>query len=111
MNTVLEFGIVFLGQQRRIVGQSTTQSLDPIALVAVEIRQHEMMDERLIAGMTNPEPHAAIIIAAQGRDRAQAIVPGIAATRLNTHLAARQIEFVMKHDDIRERNLDRKSVV
>ncbi len=55
------------------------------------------MNERLVAGMADAHPHAAIVVAALGRDGAQAIVAGIAASGLHPELGRRQVEFVMEH--------------
>ena len=63
------------------------------------------MHERLVAGMADAESHAPVVVAHMRGDRAQAIVSGVAAAELYPQLARREIEFVMQHEYVGERDL------
>ena len=58
-----------------------------------------MVDERLVAGMADAEPHPLVAGAEMGGDRAQSIVAGVAAADLDPHLGRREIEFVVDDDE------------
>ena len=63
---------------------------------------HQLLD----AGMTDAEPHPAIVVADMRRDRAQAVVAGDAAADLDPHLRRRQFELVVEHGDVARRDLE-----
>src|SRR5690606_1717863 len=73
---------------------------DPVPLRLGEIRQDEGMHDILMAGMADAEPYAHIIVADGRRDRAQAVMAGIAATRLYAEFGRRQIQLVVEDDDV-----------
>ena len=75
-------------------------ALDPFALGLGEVAQHVAVHQLLDARMADAEAHAAIIVADMGRDRAQAVVAGIAAAVLDAHLRRRQVDLVVQHDDV-----------
>ena len=58
------------------------------------------MDERLVPGMADAEPHAPVVVADMGGDRAQAVVAGIAASSLQLELGRRQVDLVVKDVDV-----------
>src|SRR5690242_15465070 len=57
------------------------------------------MYQILDTGVTDPEPHAAILVADMRADRAQPVMAGDAATHLDPHLGGRKLELVLKHGD------------
>src|SRR6185437_9675394 len=57
-------------------------------------------------GVTDPEPHAAIIVADMRGDRAQAVMAGNAASDLHPHLPGRQLELVLEHGDLAQAELE-----
>src|SRR5271166_947537 len=98
MGLVLEAGVLAFDQERRRVGDRRADRLDPVHLRLGEIAQHEIMDERLVAGMADAEPYAAVVVADMGGDRAQAVVARVAAADLDPHLGGREVEFVVNDD-------------
>src|SRR5438270_4495688 len=58
------------------------------------------MDERLVAGMADAEAHALVIVAHMRGDRAQAVMPGIAAADLHAQLPGREVEFIVEDDNV-----------
>src|SRR6516162_9204793 len=56
--------------------------------------------------MTDTDPHPPIIGPEESVDRAQAVMPGIAAAALDAQLARPQIDLVVDHDDFRRRDLE-----
>src|SRR5690242_8702591 len=55
--------------------------------------------------MADTDAHPAIVVADAGRERTQAVVTGISPAHLDAHLAGRQIDLVVEHDDVGERKL------
>ena len=58
-----------------------------------------MINQRLVAGMADADPHALKVVADMGADRAQPVMAGIAAADLHSDLAGREIELVVKDDE------------
>ena len=56
--------------------------------------------------MADADAHAAIVVAAMGRDRAQAVMAGIAAADLHAQLAGRQVELVVEDRHVVQRDLE-----
>src|SRR5256885_17193193 len=56
--------------------------------------------------MTDPQPHAPILVADMRGDRAQPVVTGDAPADLDAHLGGRQFELVLKHRDFVGRELE-----
>ena len=81
MDLVLEARVLALDEQRRGVGHRAADRLDPGHLRLGEVAQHEIVHERLVAGMADAEPHPPVFVADMGGDRTQAVVPGVAARR------------------------------
>ena len=106
MHLVLERRILGRRQQPRIVRHRVAQRLHPRPVGLGEIRQHVVMHQILDAGMTDAEPHPAIVIADMRRDRAQAVMAGDAAADLDAHFGRRQFEFVLEHGDVACRDLE-----
>src|SRR5262249_54292891 len=50
--------------------------------------------------MPDAEAHAAVVISYMFGNRAQAVMAGIAAAKLDPELARRQFNLVVKHDDV-----------
>ena len=69
--------------------------LDPPCLRFGEVVQDIIIDERLVAGMADADPHPLVAGADMGGDRAQAVVAGVAAADLDPHLGRREIELVV----------------
>src|SRR6478735_936934 len=63
MHLVLEAGIFMGRQQGRVIGAGGAEVLDPGLLDLTEIVEHVGMDERLVAGMADAHPHAAVVVA------------------------------------------------
>ena len=62
---------------------------------------HQLLDAR----MADADPHPAIVVADMGGDRAQPVVAGDAAAGLHPHLAGRQVDLVVEHHDVGQRQL------
>ena len=77
--------------------------VDPAAIAFGEIAEHIMLHQVLVAGMTDTNADAAILIADVLGDRAQAIMPGDATADFHPYLRRRQIDLVVKHGDVRRR--------
>ena len=75
------------------------------ALVLGEVAEHVRLHQFLDAGMTDTDAHAAVVVADMRRDRAQPVVAGDAAAGLHPHLAGREIDLVVEHDDLGEAEL------
>src|SRR4051812_33247369 len=56
--------------------------------------------------MPDPEPDTLVTVAAQRGDRTQAVMAGIAATRLHAELRGREIELIMERDHVADRQLE-----
>ena len=87
------------GQERDSLGDRAADGIDPARLGFREVIQDIVMDERLVAGMTDADPHPLVAGADMGGDRPQAVVAGVAAADLHPHLAGREVEFVMDDDE------------
>ncbi len=106
MHLVLEGRLLARGQQPGVIGHRLAQRLDPRPLRLGEVAKHIGMDQVLEAGVADAEPHAGVVVADMGGDRAQPVVPGVAAAGLDAQLARRQIEFVMEHGNVAKRQLE-----
>ena len=106
MHPVLERRVLFGRQQPGILGHRLAERLDPGTVALGEIRQHVAVHQFLDAGVADPDPHPAILVADMRGDRAQAVVAGNAAADLDPHLAVRQFEFILKHGDLAGRELE-----
>ena len=98
------------GQQRRFLGQRAQQLGQPavlgIALVGLEVAQHPVQHQVLVAGMADADAHPAIVLADMGVDVAQAVVAAGTAALLHAHPAGREVELVVEHHDAVERDLE-----
>src|SRR5258705_11466204 len=106
MHPVLERRILLRRQQSGIVGDRHAQRLHPGAVAFREIRQHVTVHQFLDAGMTDAEPHPAILVADMRTDRAQAVMAGDAAADLDAHLRRRQFDLIVEHSDLAGRELE-----
>src|SRR5712671_3450180 len=106
MHPVLERRILPRRQQSGIVGHRRAQRLYPGAVALGEIRQHVAVHQFLDAGMTDAEPHAAILVADMRTDRAQAVMAGDAAADLDAYLRRLQFDLILKHGDLARRELE-----
>ncbi len=102
MHLVLKTRILATRQIVRVVGDDVRQCLHPAALALGKISEHVGVDLILHTRMTDPEAHAAIVVADMRRDRTQAVVPRDAAADLHPHLAGRQLKLVLEHHDVGE---------
>src|SRR5258708_9933895 len=100
MHLVLKRRVAAGGEQRSSMGARLAQRLDPGPVALGKIRQHVAVHQFLDAGMTDPKPHPAILVADMRGDRAQPVVAGNAAADLDAHFRRRQFEFVLKHGDL-----------
>src|SRR3954452_21199527 len=89
-----------------MLGHRVAERRHPVVVGFGEVRQHVAVHQFLDAGMTDAEPHPAILVADMGGDRAQAVVAGDAAADLHPHLAWRQFELVMEYGDVARRDLE-----
>src|SRR5271165_5294539 len=96
MDLVLEARILILDQQRRSVGHGATEGVHPAQFRLRKVAQHEIMNQRLVSGMADAEPHAPVVVADMRADRAQTVVSGVAAADLHPDLCGRKIELVVK---------------
>src|SRR5579883_2222853 len=99
-----------LGQQRRFLGQRVQEFGQPaglvIALVRLEVAQHPVQHEVLVAGMADADADATIVVADMGVDVAQAVVAAGAAALLHAHAAGRKVELVVEHHHAVQRHLE-----
>ena len=72
--------------------RSSTQA----CLALSEIAQHVALHQRLVARMADAEADSAVLVAAMGGDRAQAVMAGIAAADLHAEFRRRKIELVVE---------------
>ena len=105
MNLVLKARVFAADEQLDIVGEDGDQRLDPAALALGEIAQHVMLHHVLVAGMTDADAHAPIVVADVLGDRAQSVVAGDAAADLDPDLGRPQVDLVVEHRDVVERKL------
>src|ERR1700722_1592055 len=105
MNLVLKTRVLAARDQFGIVGENSDQRLDPAALAFGEIAQHVMLDHVLVAGMTGADAHAAIVVADVLGDRAQPVVAGNAAADFDPDLGRPQVDLVVEHRDLIQRQL------
>ena len=103
MDFVLKTRILTAGEEFGIVADDRDQRVDPAAIAFGEIAEHIMLHQVLVAGMTDTNADAAILIADVLGDRAQAIMPGDATADFHPYLRRRQIDLVVKHGDVRRR--------
>src|SRR6185312_4079811 len=73
--------------------------LEPQLFLGEEILQHIRLDQLLASGMADADAHAPVIRTDRIVDRAQAIVPAIAAAALHPELALDEIDIVMDDRD------------
>src|SRR6202048_44368 len=106
MHPVLERRILLGREQPGVIGNRLAEGLDPGTIALGEIGQYVAVHQFLDAGVADPDPHPAIIVADMRGDRAQAVVAGNAAADLDAHLALRQFEFILKHGDLAGRELE-----
>src|ERR1700736_5869916 len=100
MHLVLERRILVRHQQSGIVRDRLAERDDPGTLVLGEIGQHVAVHQLLDAGVADPKPHAAVVVADMRRNRAQTVVSGNAAADLDADLGGRQFDFILKHGDL-----------
>ena len=105
MHLVLEARVLAARQQLGVVRDDVGQRLDPVALALGKIAEHVRVHHLLDAGMADADPHPAVVVADMRGDRAQPVVAGDAAAGLHPHLARRQFELVVEHDDVGQRQL------
>src|SRR3954465_7970325 len=106
MHLVLEGRVAAGREQSGVVGDRFTERGDPGPLVLGEIRQHVAVHQFLDAGMTDPEPHPAIVVADMRGDRAQPVMAGDAAADLDAYFRWRQFELVLENDDLADPELE-----
>ena len=100
MNLVLKTRILALRDQIGIVRDDVAQRRHPVLLALGEIVEHVGMDQILVTRVTDTDAHPPILIADMRADRTQAVVTCDAAADLDPHLGRRQVDFVVKHDDV-----------
>src|SRR3954469_9790328 len=100
MYLVLEGRVLAGRQQPGIVGNRLAQRFYPRPVALGKVGQHVAVHQLLDAGMTDPEPHPAVVVAYMRGDRAQPVMTGDAAADLDPDFRRRQFEFVLKHGDV-----------
>src|SRR3954454_7480562 len=85
MNLVLERRVLARSQQPGIVGNRLAQRFHPRTVAFGKIRQHVAVHQLLDAGMTDPEPHAAGVVADMRGDRVSPVMTGYAAADLHAY--------------------------
>src|SRR5580704_2072329 len=100
MDLVLKARVLAARQQLGVVGEDGDQRLDPAALAFGEIAQYVMLDHVLVAGMTDADAHAAIVVADVLGDRAQPVVAGNAAADFDPDLGGPQVDLVVEYRDL-----------
>src|SRR5882762_2157458 len=106
MHLVLERRIAAGRQKARVVGDRLAQRRHPGAIVLGEIGQHIAVHQLLDAGVTDPEPHAAIVVADMRGNRTQPVMAGDAAADLDAQLGRRQFELILEHGDLARAELE-----
>ena len=104
MNAILKRREIPLPDQVRLGRDSLNELLGKCHLGLAEVVEDIVVNQRFLAGMADAEPQPMEIRTDMRRDRAQAIVPGMAAAGLGPDLAERQVQLVMQNDDIARRN-------
>ena len=84
---------------------ATMRLVDGALLVRARARQHEVHDFVLAARMAHADAQAPESVALRGDEVAQAVVSAVAAGFLEPHRAARQIDFIVRHQHLRRRDL------
>src|SRR5690606_12190699 len=97
---VHEAVVVALDQKRRGVGDGVEQRVEPFAVGPGEIAEHMRRYHFLDAGMADADTDAAIVLAAMGVERPDAVMAAGAAAGLDAHLAGRKVEFVIEDGDV-----------
>src|SRR6266436_10374882 len=106
MHPDLECRVLLGHEQPGVIGNRFAERRDPGAVALGEIGQYVTVHQFLDAGVADPEPHPAIVVADMRGDRTQTVVAGNAAADLDAHLARRQFELILKHDDLARRELE-----
>src|SRR5262245_13094541 len=106
MDAVLQGREIAATDQVGLERQGVDEILGERQLGLGEIIEDVMVDQSLLAGMADAEPDAVEGRTDMRADRAQAIVPGMAAAGLGADLAQGQIELVMEDDDLVGRDLE-----
>ena len=100
MNAVLEGCKIPSPDQIRLGRQGVNELRGACELGLAEIIENVMVDQRFLAGVSDAEPQAMEIRTDMGLDRAQAIMSGVTAAGLGADLAERQIQLVVKNDNM-----------
>ncbi len=100
MDAVLEGCKIAFADQIRLGRESLNELPGACELSLAEIVENVVVDQRFLAGVTDAEPQAMEIRTDMRLDRAQAIVPGVTAAGLGTDLAERQVQLVVKNDNM-----------
>src|SRR5262249_8492638 len=87
-------------QPNRRVGNGIEQRTEPNPIAGGEIAEHVSVYQLLGAGVADADAHARVGVADVLGERAQAVVPGIAAADLYPQLAGGKIEFVVDDADV-----------
>src|SRR6516162_7793327 len=86
---VLEARILAARNQFGVLSDDRDERVNPAAIAFGEIAEHVMLHQVLVAGMTDADANAAVIIADMLGNRTQAIMSGDAAADFHPHLARR----------------------
>ena len=95
-----------LDEDRHAVGRRAHRLEDEILFGARRARQHVIDHLGLVAGMPDAEPQAPEILADVRDDVAQPVVAAVTAAVLQAHGADRQIELIVRHQDLLGRDLE-----
>ena len=78
--------------------RAAQQVVKPGFLGLGKVRKHISRHPVLVSGMADSDAQPPVSLADMLVDRAQPVMPGMAAAGLEPHLARRKIQLVMKHD-------------
>ena len=81
-------------------GDVVEQRLEPRRVRLGEVVQNVGRDRVLRPRVADADAHARVLVAEVGGERAQAVVAGVAAAGLHLDLARREVELVVKDDDV-----------
>src|SRR5690606_25498250 len=95
-----ESGRITHRKPARGVSNIVEKRVQPFVISLREVVEHVGYDRLLRAGMPDADPDADEIVADVSADGSQAVVAGITAAGFHPNLSRRQIQLVVKDDDV-----------
>ncbi|MND53151.1 hypothetical protein D3C80_441800 [compost metagenome] len=102
---VHQLRVLALDQHPGIIGNRVHQRFQPDLVRLGEISQDMSVHQFLVSGVADADAQPAIILAAMGVERFDAVVPAVASGCLEPRSSRWQIEFIVDRDDICRRQL------